>query len=90
MSYHKIIASPETVQWGRLDAAIPPILTVESADRVELECVTGLAELYRRGERLTMPKLVATARAILPQARIEMIAGIDDAGKCRPTFLSRE
>ena len=46
MSYHKIIASPETVQWGRFDAAIPPILTVELAIRVELECVTGLAELY--------------------------------------------
>jgi acetamidase/formamidase len=46
MSYHMIPATPETVQWGRFDARIPPVATVESGATVTIECLTGLAELY--------------------------------------------
>jgi acetamidase/formamidase len=34
-------ATPRTVHWGYLDAAIPPALTIESGERVLIECVTG-------------------------------------------------
>src|ERR1700739_93226 len=34
-------ATPETVHWGYLDAAIPPVLTIDSGECVEIECVTG-------------------------------------------------
>jgi len=33
-------ATPETVHWGYLDAAIPPALTIDSGERVTIECVT--------------------------------------------------
>ncbi|HZP77576.1 MAG TPA: acetamidase/formamidase family protein [Pseudolabrys sp.] len=33
-------AMPETVHWGYLDAAIPPALTIDSGERVTIECVT--------------------------------------------------
>ena len=41
MAIHRIPATPETVRWGVFDAAIPPILTVNSGDTVVLECVSG-------------------------------------------------
>ena len=34
-------ATPETVHWGYLDATMPPALTIESGERVRIECVTG-------------------------------------------------
>ena len=34
-------ATPETVHWGFLDAALAPVLTISSGERVRIECVTG-------------------------------------------------
>ncbi|MEP7031283.1 MAG: hypothetical protein ABI830_10160, partial [Pseudolabrys sp.] len=33
-------ATPETVHWGYLDATIKPALTIDSGERVTIECVT--------------------------------------------------
>jgi acetamidase/formamidase len=46
MALHKIAASPETVRYGVLDAAIPPLLTVASGDTVVMECVSGDERTY--------------------------------------------
>lgn len=45
MATHRIAASPDTVRWGVFDAAIPPLVTVESGDTVVLECVSGAPEV---------------------------------------------
>ena len=37
-------ATPETVHWGYLDAAIEPALTIDSGERVTIECVTCTPE----------------------------------------------
>jgi len=37
--HHEIPATPETMVWGTLAAATPPILTVDSGDTVALACV---------------------------------------------------
>jgi acetamidase/formamidase len=37
-------ATPETVHWGFLDAALKPAITVDSGDCVVIECVTGNPE----------------------------------------------
>jgi acetamidase/formamidase len=68
MSYHMIPATPETVQWGRFDARIPPVATVESGSTVTIQCVTGLAELYPpEGSGMTVsPALRAINEANLP------------------------
>ncbi len=34
-------ATPETVHWGYLDAAIPPAMTIDSGERLRIECVSG-------------------------------------------------
>ncbi|MBV9077705.1 MAG: acetamidase/formamidase family protein [Methylobacteriaceae bacterium] len=38
---HRLTASPDTCRWGYLDAAVPPVLTIRSGDRIEIETVTG-------------------------------------------------
>lgn len=38
---HHLTASPETCRWGYLDATVPPVLTIRSGERVEIETVTG-------------------------------------------------
>ncbi|MCA3641679.1 MAG: amidase, partial [Methylobacterium sp.] len=41
MPHHHLKASAETCHWGFFDAALPPVLTVASADTVTIDTVTG-------------------------------------------------
>ena len=41
MTHHLLAASPETVHWGWFDAALAPVLTIDSGDRVTVESVSG-------------------------------------------------
>jgi len=41
---HLLQSKPETVHWGFFDGALPPVLTIESGDRVVIECVSGNPE----------------------------------------------
>lgn len=40
MKTHLLKATPETVHWGYLDGSLKPVLTVESGDRVTIQCLT--------------------------------------------------
>lgn len=41
---HLLRSLPDTVHWGFYDGSLPPVLTIESGDRVTIECVTGNPE----------------------------------------------
>ena len=41
MATHSLRASPETVRIGVFNATFPPVMTIESGDRVEVQCVSG-------------------------------------------------
>ena len=41
MNTHNLRASPETVRIGVFNAMFPPVMTIESGDRVEVQCVSG-------------------------------------------------
>ena len=41
MTRHRLEAGAETVHWGYFDAALPPVLTVESGDVVTISTVSG-------------------------------------------------
>ena len=43
MATHRIDAAPETVHWGFFDAALKPLLTVESGETVTISTVSGMA-----------------------------------------------
>jgi acetamidase/formamidase len=38
---HLLRSNPDTVHWGFFDGALKPVLTVDSGDRVVIECVSG-------------------------------------------------
>ncbi len=41
---HLLKSTPDTVHWGYFDGALPPVLTIDSGDRVVIECVSGNPE----------------------------------------------
>jgi acetamidase/formamidase len=41
MTTHTLRAGPETVRIGVFNAVFPPVMTIESGDRVEVQCVSG-------------------------------------------------
>ena len=45
MAQHQLRASPETVRIGVFDATFPPVMTIESGDRVVVQCVSGRNEV---------------------------------------------
>ncbi|MGI4747107.1 MAG: acetamidase/formamidase family protein [Janthinobacterium lividum] len=42
---HHLPATPQTIQFGIFDAAIPAVLTIESGDTVTMECLSGGVEV---------------------------------------------
>src|SRR5580704_764731 len=38
---HRLASNPATVHWGYFDAALAPVLNVESGDTMQIECVSG-------------------------------------------------
>ena len=41
MATHRLDASPETVHWGYFDAALKPLVTVDSGDTITISTVSG-------------------------------------------------
>lgn len=76
MAIHRIPATPETVRWGVFDAAIPPILTVNSGDTVVLECVSGGPDtLPPPGSGMTVPPALHAIHARVPRGPGHIITG---------------
>jgi acetamidase/formamidase len=68
MPSHRIDAAPETVHWGYFDAALDPVLTVESGDTVTLSTVSGGPEVMPRGLAIppALPAIHAAHKPKLP------------------------
>src|SRR3979411_3071887 len=43
MAKHRLDAAPETVHWGFFDAALKPLLTIDSGETVTISTVAGMA-----------------------------------------------
>jgi acetamidase/formamidase len=45
MSFHHTLrATPQTIHWGHFDAALPPVLRVQSGDRITIDTLSGSVE----------------------------------------------
>jgi len=76
MATHRIAATPETVRWGVFDAAIPPVLTINSGDTVTLECVSGAPDtMPPPGSGLAIPPALPAIHARVPRAPGHIITG---------------
>ena len=62
---HRLDAGAETVHWGYFDAALPPLLTVESGDTVTISTVSGGREV------MPPPPLVVPEALAAIQARMQ-------------------
>jgi acetamidase/formamidase len=69
MATHKLDASPETVHWGYFDAALKPLVTVDSGDTVTISTVSGtLGHLPKPETGLTvLPELAAIHQKVQPK-----------------------
>ena len=45
MTKHRLAATPDTVRHGQFDASIPPVLTIDSGDSVDIQTVSGSPEV---------------------------------------------
>ncbi|HEX2553720.1 MAG TPA: acetamidase/formamidase family protein [Microvirga sp.] len=68
MPSHRIDAAPETVHWGYFDAALEPVLTVDSGDTVTLSTVSGGPEVMPRDLAIppALPAIHAAHKPKLP------------------------
>jgi acetamidase/formamidase len=56
MAHHRIDAGPDTVHWGYFDAALKPLLTVDSGDTLTVSTVSGQPwQVPKPGSNLTIP-----------------------------------
>ena len=76
MTNRHVPATPETVRWGVFDAAIPPVLTVQSGDVVRLDCVSGPRDaMPPPGSGLAVPPALAAIQDRVPARPGHIITG---------------
>jgi len=66
MANHRLDAAPETVHWGFFDAALKPLLTVESGETVTISTVSGMASQMPPSPYV-VPKVLPAIHANVPQ-----------------------
>ena len=70
MSLHTLRAAPDTVRIGVFDAEFPPVMTIESGDTVQVQCVSGREEVMPPlGSDLIVPPELAAILAANPGSR---------------------
>jgi acetamidase/formamidase len=68
MANHTLKSSPATVHWGYFDATVPPVLTIDSGDRVTIETVSGAPEVMPPpGSGLALPPELPEIHAKVPR-----------------------
>jgi acetamidase/formamidase len=67
MAHHRIEAGPETVHWGYFDAALPPLVTIDSGDTVTISTVSGGPEMMPPPPLVVPPALAAVQAAHKPK-----------------------
>ena len=55
MAVHRLDASADTVHWGYFDAALKPLVTVDSGDTVTISTVSGLPNQLPKGGTFAIP-----------------------------------
>jgi acetamidase/formamidase len=68
MGKHRVEAGPDSVHWGFFDAALKPLITIESGDEVTMSTVSGPREAMPKVESgLTVPPALSAIHATVPQ-----------------------
>lgn len=76
MAHHNVFPSPETVHWGRLDASLQPVISVDPGDTVTIHSVSGsAAEISTNSAHFIRPELRAIHEALTPSPGPHILTG---------------
>ena len=75
MASHRVEAGPDTVHWGYFDAALPPVLTVDSGDTVTVSTVSGGRDMMPAPPLKVPAALAAVQAAHTPKLPGHMCTG---------------
>jgi acetamidase/formamidase len=64
MAHHRLDAAPETVHWGYFDAALKPLVTVNSGDTVTISTVSGMASQMPKPPLVVPSALAAIHKSV--------------------------
>jgi acetamidase/formamidase len=89
---HRLDAGPDTVHWGFFEATLPPLLTIDSGDRVTISTVSGPAEfmppppfevpqplraIHQQVTRKTLPGHICTGPVAVRGAKPGQVLQVD-------------
>jgi len=72
---HELSSGPKTVHWGYFDATIPPVLTVQSGDRVTLSTVNGGPDVMPPPPYTPLPELLEIHAKSKPDLGPHIVTG---------------
>jgi acetamidase/formamidase len=75
MTHHRIDAGADTVHWGYFDAALPPVVTIESGDTVTISTVSGGADVMPPPPLAVPPALKAVQERVANKLPGHMCTG---------------
>jgi acetamidase/formamidase len=75
MTDHRLTSSPETCHWGFFDAALPPVLTIRSGDRVTIESISGGREVLPPSGFTVLPDHLHVIETMVPRMRGHLLTG---------------
>src|ERR1700722_4443544 len=75
-THHSLSCEPEHCHWGYFDAALKPVLHVESGDTVQVECVSGGPGILPKGDNWEiLPDHLAIHGALEPKLGAHILTG---------------
>ena len=74
-THHLLRPSPETIHWGFFDAALKPVLTVRSGDRVTIESLSGAREESSNAPVPLFPEHLAVLEHCKPRLGPHIMTG---------------
>ena len=75
MTDHRLGSTPETCHWGFFDAALPPVLSIRSGDRVTVEAISGGRDVLPPEGFARLPDHLAVIEALTPRMRGHLLTG---------------
>ena len=73
--HHLLQSSPETCHWGYFDAALPPVMVVQSGDTVTIEAISGAAEVNPPAGFDMLPEHEAVLAQLQPKLGPHILTG---------------
>jgi len=67
MTHHHLPAGPETCQWGFVDPAASPVLTIRSGEKVTVDCVSGSPAFMPPADKFYIPPALTEIHAKVRQ-----------------------